>query len=41
VLWRVRQTGEVFFDRQKAAQAARDASGYVPIFERGQAYEES
>jgi hypothetical protein len=29
VLWRVMQTGELFFGREEASQAARAASGYV------------
>jgi hypothetical protein len=29
VLWRVMQTGEIFFDRDAASRAARAASGYV------------
>jgi hypothetical protein len=29
VLWRVMQTGEVFFDRSEASQGARAASGHV------------
>jgi hypothetical protein len=33
VLWRVTQTGEVFFDRAEASRAARAASGYVSPFE--------
>lgn len=33
VLWRVMQTGEVFFDRGEASQAARAASGYVSPFD--------
>lgn len=33
VLWRVMQTDEIFFDRAKASQAARAASGYVSPFD--------
>jgi hypothetical protein len=33
VLWRVTQTGEVFFDRSDASQAAHEASGYVSPFD--------
>jgi hypothetical protein len=33
VLWRVMQTGEIFFDRAEASQAARAASGYVSPFD--------
>lgn len=35
VLWRVMQTGELFFDRTEASQAARAASGYVSPFDLG------
>jgi hypothetical protein len=33
LLWRVMQTGEVFFDRAEASRAARATSGYVSPFD--------
>jgi hypothetical protein len=35
VLWRVIQTGEIFFDRVEASEAACAASGYVSPFDLG------